>query len=108
MRVNQLSNNTVQSGEAAATRETGKANQAKSAAKKQPSGTSIDAESANANISAKGKEFARAKAIATDTPDVREEKIAELKKRIAAGRYKVDSDAVADRMVDDHMKTVLD
>ena len=34
----------------------------------------------------------------------REAKIAELRKRIAEGSYHVDSKAVADRMVDDHMK----
>jgi negative regulator of flagellin synthesis FlgM len=60
---------------------------------------------AKAEISAKGKEFAKAKAIANNAPDVREEKIAALKKRIAEGHYKVDADAIADRMVDEHLKT---
>jgi flagellar biosynthesis anti-sigma factor FlgM len=35
---------------------------------------------------------------------VREEKIAALKARIAEGKYKVDADKVADRMVDDHLQ----
>lgn len=59
---------------------------------------------ANTEISAKGKEFAKAKAVANGAPDVREEKIAALKARIAEGKYKVDADAIADRMVDDHLK----
>jgi negative regulator of flagellin synthesis FlgM len=58
----------------------------------------------NAEISDKGKEFAKAKAAASAAPDVREEKIAALKARIADGKYKVDADAVADRMVDEHLK----
>jgi negative regulator of flagellin synthesis FlgM len=59
---------------------------------------------ANTEISAKAKEFAKAKAVAHDAPDVREEKIAALKARIADGKYKIDADAIADRMVDDHIK----
>src|ERR1700737_2701696 len=58
---------------------------------------------AKTEISAKGKEFAKAKAVANDAPDVREEKIAALKARIADGKYKVDADAIADRMIDEHL-----
>ena len=60
---------------------------------------------AKAEISSKGKEFAKAKAVANDAPDIREEKIAALKARIAEGKYKVDADAIADRMIDDHLRT---
>lgn len=66
---------------------------------------SIDPSSVKADISAKGKEFAKAKAIAKDAPDVREAKIAELKKRIADGKYNVNPEAIADKMVDEHLKT---
>ncbi|MDR3605889.1 MAG: flagellar biosynthesis anti-sigma factor FlgM [Oligoflexia bacterium] len=59
---------------------------------------------AKPEISARGREFANAKAIAGSAPDVREEKIAALKRRIAEGSYNVDSDAVADRMVNDHLQ----
>jgi negative regulator of flagellin synthesis FlgM len=55
------------------------------------------------DISARAREFSKAKEIATGAPDVREEKIAELKRRIAEGKYSVDGDKVADRMVNDHM-----
>lgn len=57
-----------------------------------------------ADISAKGKEYAAAKAAAAAAPDVREDKIAALKAKIAEGKYHVDVDAVADRMVDEHLK----
>ena len=55
-------------------------------------------------ISSKSKEFANAKAVANNTPDVRAEKIAELKRRIADNSYKVDNEAVADKLVDEHLR----
>src|ERR1700746_3883953 len=54
-------------------------------------------------IPARGRELAQAKEVAGNAPDVREEKIAKLKEMIAAGKYKVDPQAVADRMVDEHL-----
>lgn len=51
-------------------------------------------------LSSEAKELAKARAkaleIARETPDVREEKIAELKARINSGLYKVDPGNVAD------------
>ncbi len=60
---------------------------------------------ANTEISAKGREFAQAKEIASGAPDVREEKIARLKEMISSNKYKVDSHAIADRMVDEHLSS---
>src|SRR5262245_34368939 len=103
MRVNQTSNNQVQSAE---TKRTGKANAAQDTkdGKKPDRGGEAGAGGAvKADISARGKEFAAANAIAQNTPDTREEKIAELKRRIAEGSYKVDANAVADRMVNEHL-----
>lgn len=62
-------------------------------------------ESANTTLSARGKEYSRAKEIAQSAPDIREEKIAELKKRIAAGKYQVDSEALAEKIWNEHLKT---
>jgi len=58
--------------------------------------------SVNAEISSKSKEMGRAKTIASETPDIREDKVANLKSRIESGNYRVDSDAIADRLVDEH------
>ena len=55
------------------------------------------------DISAKGKEFAQAHAVAKSTPDVREDRIAALKKQIQDGKYEVDANKVADRMVGEHL-----
>jgi flagellar biosynthesis anti-sigma factor FlgM len=59
----------------------------------------------NSEISAKGRELANAKAVATGAPDMREEKIAKLKEMIAANKYHPDPHAVADRMVDEHLSS---
>jgi negative regulator of flagellin synthesis FlgM len=68
------------------------------------SGTEIEGDT-RPEISARAKELASAKAAATNAPEVREAKIAELKERIAAGKYNVDPKAVADRMVDEHLSS---
>jgi negative regulator of flagellin synthesis FlgM len=61
-------------------------------------------QSANAEISSKAKDMAKAKQIASDSPDVREAKIAELKERIQNKKYNVGADAIADKLVDDHIR----
>lgn len=105
MRVNQTGSNQVQD---ASTHRSGKAGDAKSA--KRSDGASVAesdgaSSSVKADISSRGKEISHASALAQAAPDVREEKIAELKKRIAEGNYKVDTNAVADHMVNDHLAT---
>jgi len=103
MRVNQTNGNQVQGTE---TKRTGKAGQAPETKGSQPA-TGGDAargsDAVKSDLSSKGKEFARARAVAGGAPDVREDKIAELKKRIAEGSYKVDANSVADKMVDEHL-----
>lgn len=57
---------------------------------------------AASEISAKGKDFAKAHAVASAVSDIREDKIAALKKRIADGEYRIDNDAIADKMIGEH------
>ncbi len=64
----------------------------------------VTSQGATAEISTKSREFSQAKAVATQTPDIREDRVSDLKKRIADGTYHVDEGAIADRMVDDHLK----
>jgi len=45
----------------------------------------------------------RAAEIARAAPDLRPDRVADLKKRIHEGTYQVDSAAVADRLVDEHL-----
>jgi negative regulator of flagellin synthesis FlgM len=60
--------------------------------------------SANAEISSRAKDMAKAKQVANDTPDVREAKIAALKEQIQNKKYNVSADAIADKLVDDHLR----
>jgi len=59
--------------------------------------------SAKVNVSEKAHEFQKAKDIASGT-EVNDEKVERLQKLIDAGQYKVDAKAVADRLVDEHLK----
>ena len=52
------------------------------------------------NLSTASKEVQTAKEIIASEPDVREDKVAELKAKIESGNYTIDNQAVADKMVD--------
>jgi negative regulator of flagellin synthesis FlgM len=109
MKVEQSRSNPAQKNETSGTKQSGKAASAQEA-KRTEKGSAGETDKASrqsgarAEISSKGKEFAAAKAAASDTPDVREDKVADLKRRIAEGSYKIDTESVADRMVDDHLR----
>jgi len=45
--------------------------------------------------------------IVQDTPDVRQDKVAKLRKQIEQGRYKVDADRVAERMLEEGLHDIL-
>jgi negative regulator of flagellin synthesis FlgM len=75
------------------------------AAKKSEKAAAAAEGAVKADISTKGKEMAQAKAVATSAPDVREQKIQELKRRISSGEYNVSPEKVADKMVDEHLKS---
>jgi negative regulator of flagellin synthesis FlgM len=51
------------------------------------------------DLSAKAKDIRQIKQILDQTPDVREEKVLELKNQIDTGSYKVNSDKIAEKMV---------
>ncbi|MDH4207042.1 MAG: flagellar biosynthesis anti-sigma factor FlgM, partial [Desulfobacteraceae bacterium] len=52
------------------------------------------------NLSTASKETQTAREIIASEPDVREDKVAELRKRIESGNYTIDNKAVADKIVD--------
>src|SRR5579885_3061154 len=106
MRVSHTGNNPAHGTEVSSTRKGGHVESLRSKVGERAASAerAEEGSDAKAEISERGREFARVKHAATSAPDVREEKIAELKRRIAAGKYHVDADAVADRMVDEHIK----
>lgn len=54
------------------------------------------------DVSKRAQDMKKAKEIAMAAPDVDEAKVARLQKLIDEGNYKVDAEAVAERMIADH------
>ena len=103
MRINPANSSPVQSGETSGAKKTEKLKATPYDAKA-TAAVSKKTESASAEISSKAKDMAQAKQVAGDTPDVREAKIAELRDKIQNKKYNVSADAIADRLVDDHIR----
>lgn len=103
MRVNPTNSAPIQSSDTASAKKAEKL-KANYEGKEAASSVSTKTDSANAEISAKAKDMAKAKQVANDTSDVREAKIAELREKIQNKKYDVSSSAIADKLVDDHLK----
>jgi negative regulator of flagellin synthesis FlgM len=58
--------------------------------------------SAKVKLSERAQDMKKIRSAIDATPDVDEQKIAKFKSLINSGNYKVDSKAVADKMVDEH------
>ena len=58
-------------------------------------------------ISGRSREMAKAAETLTATPDIREQRVAEIKQRIANHEYKVDADQVAHRMIVDFLRELV-
>jgi negative regulator of flagellin synthesis FlgM len=106
MKVSHPTNSPPQGSEAAAAKQAGRSSPAHSAKETAAHSKAEvdDTPDANTEISAKSKEFAHAKSVAAAAPDVREDRVNELKRKIADGHYHVDNQAVADRLVEDHLR----
>ena len=103
MRVNQTDSAPIQGSDVQSPKKSHRATAAAQAEEAKKAGQTSASGAANTEISSKAKEMAKAKSVAEGAPDTREEKIAELKRRIASGKYGVDADAIADRMVNEHL-----
>jgi len=102
--INQGNSPAIQSPESQAAKKTEKvkSNAYESRAGSASAGTKTD--SASAEISTRARDLAKAKQAANDAPDVREARIAELREQILNKKYDVSADAIADRLVDDHLR----
>jgi negative regulator of flagellin synthesis FlgM len=65
----------------------------------------IESSSARIQLSDRAQEAKKIKELALATPDVDMAKVEKFRKLIDEGKYIVDSKAVADRMVDEHLST---
>ena len=90
-------------GKAARAAETGSTARSRSAQASSPATKTRDPQSATPQISARGKEMAQVRAAADAAPDVRQDRVDELKAQIAGGNYQVDPRAVAEALVNDHL-----
>src|SRR5689334_10878232 len=83
--------------------------QAKKLESKTPAGldkagsTQTTASGEKVHLSQRVLDMQKIKELATPTDTVDEAKVARLQKLIDEGKYKVDADAIADRLVDDHL-----
>ncbi len=58
------------------------------------------------SVSSRAQDMKKAKEIAKNTPDIREDRVAELQKAIDNGTYKVAAKDIADKMVDEELMWV--
>jgi negative regulator of flagellin synthesis FlgM len=59
------------------------------------------------NLSPALKETQLAKEIIASQPDIREDKVSELKQKIESGEYTIDNNAVADKLVDFYIDEIF-
>ena len=67
---------------------------------RKPSASSKGSGEEKVEISGKARDIQRVKAAIAELPEVRQEKIEELKQQIQEGRYEMDMDKLADRILD--------
>ncbi len=60
-------------------------------------------DSSKVELSARAKDVQKIKDLALASPDVDQTKVDKFQKLIDAGKYKVDSKAIADKLVDEHL-----
>lgn len=86
-----------------------KANDAKNLKNSGPStaaqGLMGNLEAAKVEVSSRGQEAQKIKELAMAAPDVDMQKVEKFRRLIDSGQYKIDANAIADKMVDDHMET---
>jgi negative regulator of flagellin synthesis FlgM len=74
---------------------------------KKVEGTDRSGQDAIVNLSLASKQAQAIKEIIASEPDVREDKVAELKERIESGRYRIDHKAVAYKLVDSFLYEIF-
>ncbi len=62
-------------------------------------------EATKVQLSPRVQDIKKIKELAMNAPDVDGDKVAKFKQMIAEGKYKVDAKAIADKMVDEHLKS---
>jgi len=58
-------------------------------------------------ISQTGKDYQVAKQIVTRTPDIRDDRVNDIKQRMEAGTYDISAEEVADKLVDSYFDELI-
>ena len=66
---------------------------------------SSSAAQSSVSISDQAQLMKAAREMVYAAPDIRAEKVADIKRRVLDGSYKVDSEAIADKLVDEHLQS---
>lgn len=61
----------------------------------------LRSESDRVTLSPRAREYREARKLLAETPDIRAEKVAAVKARLISGRYRIDADQIAARMIRD-------
>lgn len=85
------------------TKATDKAAAAKAAEEARKAKSSQTTGGAAVDISDQAHLMKQARDIVYASPDIRADRVSDLKRRIKDGSYKVDANAVADKLVDEHL-----
>jgi negative regulator of flagellin synthesis FlgM len=110
MKVSNNLPNSVQSAEAAKTGKAGGPESLLDSAKAKKGSAIIGNEisaSARVDVSQRAQDIKKAKELATPSDSIDEAKVARLQALIDSGKYKVDAEAIADRLLDEHSKMPL-
>lgn len=68
--------------------------------------SALNESSARVDVSSRAQEAKKIKDIAMAAPDVDMEKVEKFRRLIDEGKYSVDAQAVADKMVDEHLESI--
>jgi negative regulator of flagellin synthesis FlgM len=103
-----VTSNKLPSTMPSSTNATGEASKAKATLEKslaaKAKSTADLASSSKVELSSRAHDIKKAKELATPSNDVDEAKVARLQALIDKGQYKVNAEAIADRLLDEHSK----
>ncbi len=70
---------------------------------KAPNVQAVQGDATKVDLSSRAQDIKKIQELANSAPDVDQAKVDKFQKLIDAGKYKVDSKSVADRLVDEHL-----
>jgi negative regulator of flagellin synthesis FlgM len=66
-------------------------------------GTAVSGITEKVELSSRGKDIGQIRAVLTNTPDIREDKVMALKRDVENGKYRIQPEVVAKKMIDESL-----